>query len=52
MAWISTAQRKIVTEKLGAKYGADLKAWDAPGSKRVVVTIRPSRVHAVDMSAG
>jgi PPOX class probable F420-dependent enzyme len=38
--------------KVGAKYGADLRAYDAPGSTRVVVTIKPSRVRAVDMSAG
>ena len=38
--------------KVGAKYGADLRAYDEPGSTRVVVTIKPSRVRAVDMSAG
>lgn len=39
--------------KVGAKYGgADLRQWDAPGSSRVVVTIRPVRVNAVDMSGG
>ncbi|MDE3205686.1 MAG: PPOX class F420-dependent oxidoreductase [Acidobacteriota bacterium] len=39
--------------KIGAKYGgADLRQWDAPGSSRVVVTIRPVRVNAVDMSGG
>jgi PPOX class probable F420-dependent enzyme len=38
--------------KVGSKYGADLRAYDAPGSTRVVVTIKPSRVRAVDMSAG
>jgi PPOX class probable F420-dependent enzyme len=38
-------------EQLGAKYGgADLRAYDAPGSTRVVVTIRPQKVYAVDMS--
>lgn len=37
--------------RVGAKYGgADLRAYDAPGSTRVVVTIRPQKVHAVDMS--
>jgi PPOX class probable F420-dependent enzyme len=38
--------------KVGAKYGADLRAYDAPGSARVVVTIQPARVNAVDLSAG
>lgn len=38
--------------KLGEKYGgADVREYDAPGTKRVVVTIRPERVHAVDMSS-
>jgi PPOX class probable F420-dependent enzyme len=36
--------------KVGVKYGgADLREHDAPGETRVVVTIRPSRVYAVDM---
>jgi PPOX class probable F420-dependent enzyme len=36
---------------LGAKYGgADLRDHDGPGDRRVVVTIDPDRVHAVDMS--
>jgi len=37
--------------KVGAKYGADLSAHDAPGDRRVVVTIEADRVYAVDMSA-
>jgi PPOX class probable F420-dependent enzyme len=40
-------------DHLGAKYGgADLRANDRPGETRVVVTIEPARVNAVDMSAG
>jgi PPOX class probable F420-dependent enzyme len=36
--------------KVGAKYGgADLREHDAPGEGRVVVTIRPSKVYAVNM---
>ena len=31
-------------DKIGAKYNADLRTRDQPGDKRVVVTIRPSRV--------
>ena len=31
-------------DKVGAKYGADLRNMDQPGDKRVVVTIRPARV--------
>jgi PPOX class probable F420-dependent enzyme len=38
--------------KVGAKYGgADLKEHDGPGDRRVVVTIEPANVFAVDMTA-
>lgn len=37
-------------DEVGAKYGADLRQMDAPGQSRVAVTIRPTRVNAVDMS--
>jgi PPOX class probable F420-dependent enzyme len=36
-------------DRLGAKYHADLRDHDGPGVSRVVVTIRPVRVNAVDM---
>jgi PPOX class probable F420-dependent enzyme len=37
--------------KVGAKYGgADLRDHDRPGEKRVIVTVVPEKVHAVDMS--
>jgi PPOX class probable F420-dependent enzyme len=40
-------------DRLGAKYGGtDLRAIDGPGGRRVVVTIEPLKVHAVDMSGG
>jgi len=39
--------------KFGAKYGgADLSEHDGPGESRVVVTIEPANVYAVDMSGG
>jgi PPOX class probable F420-dependent enzyme len=40
-------------DRLAAKYGegVDLRQMDAPGQTRVVVTIRPVRVVAVDLSA-
>jgi PPOX class probable F420-dependent enzyme len=41
----------VFADKVGAKYGADLREHDAPGQSRVVVTIEPVRVNAVDMSA-
>jgi len=31
-------------DKVGAKYGSDLRTRDQPGDSRVVVTIRPARV--------
>ena len=37
-------------DKLGAKYGADLRSRDQPSESRVKVTIRPVRINAVDMS--
>ena len=38
-------------DRVGAKYNADLRDHDGPGVSRVVVTIRPVRVNAVDMRA-
>ena len=38
-------------DQVGAKYGGiDLRTIDQPGEKRVVVTIEPARINAVDMS--
>ena len=40
-------------DRVAAKYGgADLRAIDGPDGKRVVVTVDPVRVNAVDLSAG
>lgn len=39
-------------KQVGAKYGADLSEHDRPGDRRVVVTIEPVNVYAVDMSGG
>jgi PPOX class probable F420-dependent enzyme len=36
--------------RVGAKYGADVRTFDGPGDSRVVVTVRPVRVNAIDMS--
>ena len=39
-------------QRLGAKYGgANLSEHDGPGESRVVVTIDPVNIYAVDMSA-
>ena len=37
-------------DRVGRKYHADLRAHDGPGDHRVIVEIKPVRVHAVDMS--
>ena len=36
--------------KVGVKYDSDLTQYDQPGDSRVVVTIEPVNVYAVDMS--
>ena len=39
--------------RVGAKYGgADLSEHDGPGDRRVIVTIEPSNVYAVDVRVG
>jgi PPOX class probable F420-dependent enzyme len=38
-------------DRVGAKYNSDLREHDGPGDERVVVTIEPENVFAVDMSA-
>src|SRR5215210_5817026 len=37
--------------RLHGKYDADVAAYDRPGEERFVVTIEPTRVRPVDMSA-
>ena len=36
-------------DKVGAKYGQDLRVHDQPGQTRVKVVIRPVKINAVDM---
>jgi PPOX class probable F420-dependent enzyme len=36
-------------DRVGAKYGSDLRVHDSPGETRVVVTIAAERVRGVDM---
>lgn len=38
--------------KVGEKYSTDVRTYDRPGTSRVVVTLDPVRVNAVDMIAG
>jgi PPOX class probable F420-dependent enzyme len=39
-----------LADRVGAKYGSDLRQHDRPGERRVAVTIEPTGVFAVDMS--
>lgn len=39
-------------DKLGRKYGVDLRTMDGPGDERVVVTLEPIKVNAIDLSQG
>jgi PPOX class probable F420-dependent enzyme len=48
-AEISADDDYSFADRLGAKYHADLRDHDHPGLSRVKVTIRPVRVHAVNM---
>ena len=36
-------------DRVGAKYDSDLRAHDQPGESRVVVTLHPHKVNAVNM---
>jgi PPOX class probable F420-dependent enzyme len=40
----------VVADKVGRKYGADLRGIDRPGETRFAVTVEPTKVYAVDMS--
>jgi len=37
-------------DRVGKKYGADLRQMDRAGGSRVVVTLRPVKVNAIDLS--
>jgi PPOX class probable F420-dependent enzyme len=50
-AEISPDPDYALATKVGAKYRSDLREHDRPGDTRVVVTIRPVRVNAVDMGS-
>jgi len=52
-ARIETDDDYAFADRVGAKYGgADLRAMDAGNGRRVVVTVEPVNVNAVDLSAG
>jgi PPOX class probable F420-dependent enzyme len=37
-------------DRVGQKYDSDLRRHDRPGETRVIVTVKPEKVHAIDMS--
>jgi PPOX class probable F420-dependent enzyme len=49
-ARIESDEDYLFADRVGAKYGSDLREHDGPEDARVVVTIVPDRVFAVDMS--
>ena len=40
----------VFSDKVGAKYGSDVREYDGPSDHRVVVRVKPVRINAVDMS--
>ena len=49
-ARVEPDEDRAFAQQVGAKYDADLSAYDAPEDGRLVVTIEPVKVHQVDMS--
>lgn len=48
-AEISPDDDYAFADRVGAKYHSNLREHDQPGDKRVVITVRPVRVNAVNM---
>lgn len=48
-AEVAPDQDYVFADRVGAKYQADLRDHDGPEDKRVVVSIRPTRINAVNM---
>ena len=46
-----TRFERSFAERVGAKYQVDLRSFDGDRPGRVVVTIRPTRINAVNMLA-
>jgi PPOX class probable F420-dependent enzyme len=40
----------VFADKVGRKYGANMRMMDAPGEQRFVVTLHPLKINAIDMS--
>jgi len=48
-AEVAPDQDYVFADRVGAKYQADLRDHDGPEDERVVVSIRPTRINAVNM---
>jgi PPOX class probable F420-dependent enzyme len=40
----------VFVDRVGEKYGVNLRDYDQPGDERIVVRIAPSRINAVNMA--
>jgi len=49
-AELTPDERYTFADKVGRKYNADLRTMDQPGESRVVVTLKPAKVTATDLS--
>jgi PPOX class probable F420-dependent enzyme len=49
-ATIADDSTYALADRVGAKYGSDLREHDGPGDTRLAVTIEPQKIFAVDMS--
>ena len=50
LAEIAPDPKYAFADRLGKKYGADLRKMDQPGQSRAVVTLQPIRIVAIDLS--
>jgi len=50
-ALVSDDENFATVEKVTAKYGANVREFDGPDDRRVVVTITPSKINAVNISS-
>ena len=50
LAEVAPDDTYVFADRVGKKYGADLRQMDRPGERRVVVTLRPVKVNATDLS--
>jgi len=50
-ALVSDDENIATVEKVTAKYGANVREFDGPDDRRVVVTITPSKINAVNISS-